>query len=104
MTEIKRTRLAEEEKFIWGTGFPDYTRWNYWTESDFEKYQKWCIWHFKKGNMLFRECGHLHCHPDKCIIRARVELARICLVDNTIFPKEICKMIADMIPEEDKIW
>lgn len=100
-----------EEQRLWGVGYPDYQNFERWGDIDFEKYQKWCLWIISKGSLLCRECWHLlcrecwhlHCHPDVCTMQTRVVEQYKALIETGVFPKEICKMIALEIPEQDRI-
>lgn len=61
-----------------------YENFKEWTELDFEKYQKWCIYHVSKGSRICRECWHLHCNPDKCTMIVRVVEQCKALIDTKI--------------------
>lgn len=87
----------------WNDRYPEYGGWEKWNEEDFEKYQRWCKWNVSRNNFVCRECWHLHCHPNKCTMRNRVQDLYEALVATDIFPKEICELIASKIPDQDTI-
>ena len=95
--------LKQKLELEFGVNYPDYQNFERWNDSDFEKYQKWCICLVNSGSLICRECWHLHCRPECCTMQTRVVEQCKALIETGVFPKDICKMIALEIPGQDKI-